>query len=264
MKMHNDTAADAEFREAIRLSPRYALAHHELGVLLYERKKVEQAVAEFREAIRLDRDFAHAHANLGAILCDFKHEYAAAESEFREAIRCKPDHAEAHANLGVALGRQGKLAEAVVEYGEAIRIKPRYAFAHNNLAWLLAQQLDPQRRDLQRALAHARKAVELEPKNGTNFNTLGFVEYRSGNLDAARTALESSMKLRNGGDAYDWLILALIDERQSHKDQARAWYDKSMAWIKKNQIDDDLRSLWSEAAETLGVPGPAKPGSAHR
>ena len=148
-----------------------------------------------------------------------------------------------------------------MEYGEAIRIKPRYAFAHNNLAWLLAQQLDPQRRDLQRALAHVRKAVELEPKNGTNFNTLGFVEYRSGNLDAARTALESSMKLRNGGDAYDWLILALIDERQSHKDQARAWYDKSMAWIKKNQIDDDLRSLWSEAAETLGVPGPAKPGT---
>jgi len=63
------------------------------------------------------------------------------------------------------------------------------------------------------------------------------------------------MKLRNGGDAYDWVILALIDARQGHKDQARASYDKSMDWIKKNQTDDDLLLLWSEAAEKLGLPG---------
>ena len=72
------------------------------------------------------------------------------------------------------------------------------------------------------------------------------------------------MKLRNGGYAYDWLILAAIDARQGRKDQARSWYDKSMAWIKKNQTDGDLRLLWSEAAETLGLPGPNKPAGTPR
>ena len=150
----------------------------------------------------------------------------------------------------------------MAEFREAVRIGPNFAGAHNDLAWALARQPDPKLRALPQALAHVGKAVELEPKNGNFFNTLGFVAYRSGNLDAWRTALESSMKLRDGGDAYDWLILVMIDHQQGHKDRARAWYDKSMDWTKNNQIDDDLHSLWSEAAETLGLPAPEK-GAAH-
>jgi serine/threonine-protein kinase len=255
--------AVAEYREAIRIKPDFAGAHDNLGRALAKQGKLQEAVAEYREAIRIKPDSANAHNDLCLALRDQgKTEEAIAEC--REAVRLKPDFAEAHYNLGLTLSERGKLEEAIAEYGEAIRINPSYAFAHNNLAWLLAQQPDPNRRNLPKALAHARKAVELEPKDGTNFNTLGFVEYRSGNLDSARKALESSMKLQNGGDAYDWLMLAVIDGRQGRNDQARAWYDKSMDWTKKNQADDVLRLLWSEAAKTLGLPGPAKTNSAPR
>ena len=113
-----------------------------------------------------------------------------AVAEYREAIRLKPGDARAHGNLGVALSEQGKRDEALAEHRETIRLEPNFAAGHNNLAWVLASQLDPKHRDPTEALAHARKAVELEPQEGDYFNTLGFVEYRSGNLDAARTALD--------------------------------------------------------------------------
>ena len=88
-------------------------------------------------------------------------------------------------------------------------------------------------------------------------NTLGLVEYRLGHWQAAQAALVSSMKLRRGGDANDWLILALVDARLGRHDEAHAWFNKSLGWIKQNDSRrPDVRILWSEAAELLGQPGP--------
>ena len=43
--------------------------------------------------------------------------------------------------------------------------------------------------------------------------------------------------------------------------QRRAWFDKSLEWIKQNDPrDPDLRQIWAEAAELLGQPGPSETG----
>lgn len=46
--------ADREFREAIRLNPRYALAHHWYGEYLALMRRETEAVAEFQRALELD------------------------------------------------------------------------------------------------------------------------------------------------------------------------------------------------------------------
>ena len=55
----------------------------------------------------------------------------------------------------------------------------------------------------------AREAVTLAPKAGNYWNTLGVAQYRAGDAKAAVAALEESMRLRAGGDPYDWLFLAM-------------------------------------------------------
>jgi Tfp pilus assembly protein PilF len=45
----------------------------------------------------------------------------------------RPDSAEIHNNLGLALGKQGKLDEAVACYRRAVALKPDYTQARNAL-----------------------------------------------------------------------------------------------------------------------------------
>src|SRR5262249_44020836 len=58
------TAAGKEYHEAIRLYPKYAPAHNNLGIVLEAQGERAAAVKEYREAIRLDPKFAEAHCNL--------------------------------------------------------------------------------------------------------------------------------------------------------------------------------------------------------
>ena len=45
------------------------------------------------------------------------------------------------------------------------------------------------------------------------------------------TPLEESMRLRSGGDPYDWLFLAMARRRLGDHEAARRWLDRSLAWI---------------------------------
>ena len=136
--------------------------------------KLDEAIAEYREAIRLQPDYAVAHTNLGNVLCDSGQDstrrspntarrsgsspttpwptttsatpcrtrasWTRPSPNTATAIRLKPDDAVAHCNLGNALRDQGKLDEAIAEYRTAIRLKPDYAEAYCNLGVFLQQQ----------------------------------------------------------------------------------------------------------------------------
>lgn len=56
-----------------------------------------------------------------------------------------------------------------------------------------------------------------------HWNTLGAAHYRAGDYKAAITALERSMKVRNGGDSFDWFFLALAHRHLENTDEARRW-----------------------------------------
>src|SRR5262249_19324625 len=85
-------------REALRLDPRLALAHNNLGNALADKGDPDGAIAAFREAIRLDPGFALAHNNLGFVLLR-KGDLDGAVAEFREALRLDPQLAIARNNL---------------------------------------------------------------------------------------------------------------------------------------------------------------------
>ena len=65
----------------------------------------------YREAIRLSPNFAMAHNNLGGTL-HMKGKLDEAVASYLQALRCRPDYPEAHSNLATALQALGKLDEA--------------------------------------------------------------------------------------------------------------------------------------------------------
>ncbi len=86
------------------------------------------------------------------------------------------------------------------------------------------------------------------------WNTLGVAQYRAGDWKAAVAALEKSMRLRGGGDAFDWFFLAMADWRLDAKAESRKWYARAVSWTEKNRAtDDECRRFRAEADELFRV-----------
>src|SRR5262249_44570181 len=107
----------------------------------------------------------------------------------------------------------------------------------------------------------AKKAVEVAPKAGGYWNTLGVAHYRTGDWKAAVAALDKSVELRQGGDAVDHLFLAMACWRLGNRDQARKAYDQALQWLEKNKDTlakdkgqaEEFRRFRAEAEEVLDL-----------
>jgi tetratricopeptide (TPR) repeat protein len=84
------------------------------------------------------------------------------------ATKLLPEDAVAHNNLANALGRLGRLEDAVINYRHALRLNPQFAEAHNNLGHALLDL-----RQLDAAAASLRRAIELKPCYAEAHDNLG-------------------------------------------------------------------------------------------
>jgi serine/threonine-protein kinase len=201
--------AEKEFREALCLRPDYPEAHNNLGLVLRDQRKLPEAEKEYREALRLRPDFALAHINLGNVLRD-QRKLPEAEKEYREALRLRPHNPEAHNNLGIVLYDQRKLTEAEKEFREALRLRPDNPEAHNNLGSILHEQ-----RKLPEAEKEFREALRLRPDNREAHNNLGSILHEQRKLPEAEKEYREALRLRHDfPEAHCGLGLVLRDQQK--------------------------------------------------
>jgi WD40 repeat protein/tetratricopeptide (TPR) repeat protein len=149
--------------------------------------------------------------------------------------------------------------EVIAAARDAVRKNANSAGVHDHLAWLLATCPDPKFRHPGEAVRLAKRAVQLDPKAGANWNTLGVAHYRAGEWRAAFAALTKSMELGKGGEALDWFFLAMVHWHLGAKEQARTWYGKAVHWMDRyDPRDDELRRFRAEAAALLGIKDPPR------
>lgn len=95
----------------------------------------DEARGAYRRAIALDDTHADAHVNLGRMLHEDGRAQEA-ERHYRRAIQLRPRQATGWFNLGVALEDMERVRDALRAYVEAVRLEPGLADAHYNLARL--------------------------------------------------------------------------------------------------------------------------------
>jgi protein O-GlcNAc transferase len=137
--------AEAHYSRAIALNPGLAAAHTNLGAALAARGRFADAVVHLSEAARLEPGNAGARNNLGALYLQ-RRQFDAAAREFRLTLDMNPDHADAHANLGSALAQQGAYDDAIRHFDDALRIDPRHNAAAANRQAVLARAAQAQGR----------------------------------------------------------------------------------------------------------------------
>src|SRR5436853_535048 len=82
-------------------------------------------------ALALKPDYAEAHNNLGNVLTQQdKHDEALAS--FERALAINPNYAAPHSNSGMTLLAQGRIEQAMTNLRRALALKPDYAGAHFN------------------------------------------------------------------------------------------------------------------------------------
>jgi protein O-mannosyl-transferase len=120
--------------------PNNSRAHNNLGFVMRQAGRVQEAIAQCEQALQIDPDYTDAHNNLGIALMGQGRLQEAVE-QWELALRIEPNYPDAHYNLGVAMEKAGRAQEAITQYEQALQINPDYADAHNNLGTALVGQL---------------------------------------------------------------------------------------------------------------------------
>ncbi len=148
------------WRDTLVKNPRATMARNNLGRVLEEQGKLDEAEQSYKDALA-DRDFEdrpEVLLNLANVATK-RGELEEAVSYYREAIALRPSFSRALVNLGGILHNLGSLEEALVHLEHAVRANPEYALARNNLGSAL---IDAGR--LEEAAVQLRAAIALDPE----------------------------------------------------------------------------------------------------
>ena len=130
--------AAALFREGLKVAPRDATLHQNLGTALYLAGDPRSAETEFEEAVRLLPGYAKPLFSLGVLMEEQGRDPEAIE-RFSQAVASDPTMVNARSSLADALRRSGKLEAAIAQYAEIVAIDPSASQARFGRAMALVR-----------------------------------------------------------------------------------------------------------------------------
>jgi tetratricopeptide (TPR) repeat protein len=206
------------YNEALQLNPTYALAYNNLGVAFKQMGKFEKAIDQYQQALRLDPDYIEARDNLGNAL-RLTGRTAEAIEQYELVLRLQPDSAEARYNLAIALKQQGKIEEAIRQYEQVLQINPDFFEAHCNLGEMLLQQ-----GKIQEAVECYKQAVRIRPDSAEVHNDLAIALVQQGRVAEAIKQFEQALQLKldypKAQNSLAWQLATLNPAEGGDPDQA--------------------------------------------
>jgi tetratricopeptide (TPR) repeat protein len=197
-------------RDSVEKSPNKARPHISLGVALYKKGELDEAIVHYSRALRINSNYSEAHNGLGAALL-MKGKFKEAIPHFSRALEIDPDtkgalenlqmalqhigrpddEAEQHNLQAIALAGEGKLDEAVAELSKALRLRPEFAEAHYNMGNALAGQDKSDE-----AIDHFSEAIRIKPDYAEARNNLGILLAKQGKLDEAIVHFSEAVRIK--------------------------------------------------------------------
>lgn len=193
------------FKHTLRHTSNNYVIHNNLGIVLREQGRTEEAIKHYLQALRSNPDYALAHYNLSNAYAEQGKNKKVIEA-CKHAIRIKPDYADAHYNLGVAYGGSGKYEEAVEAFKQVIRIDSNYLQAHYNLGGVYAGL--GKYRD---AIEAFQQVIRIDPDYALVRNNLGIAYGALGRYKEAAEAFQQAIRIDpDDADAHLSLGIAYL------------------------------------------------------
>jgi tetratricopeptide (TPR) repeat protein len=184
---------------------------HNLGHLLDQMGRADDAIATFRALIKVRPAEARNIGCLGKILLG-RHQREEglktldqAIAAARETIRRRPSDAGEHHILGYLLAIRGEHDEAIAAYREALRIQPGHTGAITGLVTALTN-----RGDHEGIIAALRTAIRARPDLAWSHEALSAALQAKGDPDGAIAEIREALRLNPDVQAYRTQLNALL------------------------------------------------------
>ena len=233
--------AETAFHHQLEVNPFDEHANNYLGLTLQQDQKFPEAEAAYRQQLEITPLDAVTHAALGALFLE-QHKYADAVPELDKAAVLAPESAELQISLGRALLNSGQKQKALEAFQKGIDLSHTPAI-WNNVAYDFAVA----NIELDRAGQYAESAISATDANlrniqlahlstddlsqvtnlGVYWDTLGWVNFKRGDLDKAERFVRAAWLLNQQGEVGDHL--AQIYEKSGQKQEAIRLYADAIA-----------------------------------
>jgi choline-sulfatase len=217
-----DEAAVAGYEHYLRIDPKNAWVHYQLGEICLDRDDLACAEGHFAKALEIDPKVASARNALGALA--FKRgDTSTAERQIQAALAEKPDVRLAHFNLGLIAEARGDTAEAMRQYSRELELHDTAFRAAFNLA-----RLHQREGRTAEALALFERAVTISPGFGEGYFYLAKAQLDSGKLEAAQASAEKGLGIdsRSRVAAMGHFVIADVYARQGKMAAAERAFDR--------------------------------------
>jgi Tfp pilus assembly protein PilF len=180
--------ATGAFDAYVQTHPNNAFGHYMLGLSAWKSGDLERARTAFERSLALDSTNVKTLLNLGRVLLD-QGKPDEAVVRISTAAVLDSGSAEVHRMLGRVQTSRGERDSAMTSYRVALSIDPADSWSMNNLGLLLIEQ-----GRYEEALMPLARAVELRPEAPAFANNLGVALERSGHPVAAAEAYRAALK----------------------------------------------------------------------
>ena len=178
------------FQHALAVTDNNSSMHYNLGNVLAETGRSEEAMYNYQQAIEIRPNFVDAHNNLANVYVQQGKTDAAIE-QYYKVLALKPDYAGAQYNLGIALDDQGQTQEALPYFLSALKGMPDNADAFFKTANALIKT-----GKTNDAIRHYQQAIRIKPDFVIAHCNLGVALFRKGEVDAAASAFKAALRLQ--------------------------------------------------------------------
>ena len=202
--------------------------------------KTDQGIALVEDAVKKHGDDPTAYISLAQVYTEADR-HAQALRVLQDAQARFPDDQSIAFELGTVFDKQKNFASAESAFRSVIARDPQNANALNYLGYMLAERGER----LDESVTLVKRALEIEPDNGSFLDSLGWAYYKSDKLDLAEQNLKRAAdQMRTNSviqDHYGDVLLKL-----GRLDDAIAAFNRALAGdgdsIDKGEIDRKIRT----------------------
>ncbi len=124
LETQDDDAAEAAYREALAIAPDHTASYLNLGAMLCESERLEEAVALYDRALKLGPELALLHFNRAVALEDLGR-FEEALHAYDRSLQGDPDLGDAHFNAARLSDQLGHKQQAIRHYSAWRRLQKR-------------------------------------------------------------------------------------------------------------------------------------------
>jgi tetratricopeptide (TPR) repeat protein len=254
-KQRDYIAAVAAYQKVIELDPSRADAFYGLGSVLMKQTKYKEAAEAMEKAVGLNISVKEIHFDLGTAYEELQ-DFTKAAAAYEKYIGLAPDVTwNAYLRLGICRTKLGQYDAAIAALLEAQKGQPKDIKVLYSLAEAYEKAVQPENAEtvynalaeinpaeaktyhrqsfriydaagkFDRAIVPAKKVIDLEPKNETNFYYLGLTYFKLQKYEEAVAAFQQALAVKPDF-AHAWFQIGSAYFNEKKFREAAAAYKK--------------------------------------